>query len=718
MAVSRRKFLGTALTAGASGLIANPVAACSAQSPPDLLVLENERWRVAIDRATGCVASLESKSEGWRLDGAGMRLHVPAPEHRFHYLTEKHTKAPAIRSAGASAEITWNGFESERMGKLDIEVRETVRLDAAAIHFRYEIYNSSAAVIESYAYPRLKGLKPPSGEKTMRQTAWSYSGMSSRTLWPAFGNDVGYYGYDTPAQLRHLGTDHQFCLILGEARGLYLGYHDEGQKQTVQVCFALAPAYVDSFDSDAHDASAKVADSAVSIDPNHLCFIQPGASQKSESLVLASFAGGWHAGADIYKAWRATWYERPRMPAWVRDVHSWQQIQINSAEDRLEFPYSHLPKVAEACARWGVKAIQLTGWQIGGQDRDFPLHDTDPRLGTAQEFRDAIAASRKMGVEIVLFNKYAWADVTAPDYAEFRKFAIEDPYGHAYEFNGYNYDTPTQISGINARHGTGMCQASPLWRQRALVEFRKSVELGASGILFDECQWHMSPYCFAKDHGHPVPGAVFSGDVPLIEGFRAIIDPEQFVFAGESPYDLELRTYDMSYFRIERGFVPFGRYIDPFQPMSVAVTGWNDRQMINACLLYRFSMSYEPRDFHGELDEYPETMKYGRAVDELRRRYREWLWDAEFRDTLGATVTANGKPHDTYSVFQRCDGRRAVVVANMSDTDPIDIEIGFSPLQPAEFVVISIEDLEGQPSKGKIKIPAASALVALETKLH
>jgi hypothetical protein len=63
----------------------------------------------------------------------------------------------------------------------------------------------------------------------------------------------------------------------------------------------------------------------------------------------------------------------------------------------------------------------------------------------------------------------------------------------------------------------------------------------------------MSPGCFSKNHGHGVPGAVFSGDVPLIEGFRGIIDEENFLFAGESPYDLELQTYGMSYFRIERG---------------------------------------------------------------------------------------------------------------------------------------------------------------------
>jgi hypothetical protein len=714
MPFSRRKFLGTALTAGASGLIAHAAAPAAAENAPDLLVLEDDRMIVAIDRHTGCIDKLESKDGAWKLRGAGMRLHVPAPEHRFHYLTERHAAKPVIESDTNHATITWTGFESDRMGKLDIEVKESVQLAGGGVHFSYQIRNGSPAVIESYTYPRLAGLKPPAGDKRMSQAAWSYSGMGSDSLWPTFGNQVGYYGYDTPAQLRHLGTDIQFCLVLSDTRGLYLGYHDPGQKQTVQVCFFLSPAYVDSFNSSTI-ASGKVADSAIGIDPNHLCFVQPGASQSSEALVLEPFSGDWHGGADIYKAWRGSWAKAPKMPQWVKDVHSWQQIQINSSEDRLSFPYKDLVKVAQACQRWGVKAVQLTGWQIGGQDRDFPLHDIDPRLGTAQEFKDAIAASRKMGVEIVLFNKYAWADVTAPAYAnEFRKFAIEDPYGDPYLFNGYNYDTPTQISGINARHGAGMCQASPAWRKRALEEFRKSVDLGASGILFDECQWHISPYCFSRTHGHGVPGAVFSGDVPLIEGFREIIDPEQFVFAGESPYDLELQTYDMSYFRINRGFVPFARYLKPFAPMSVAVTGDNDRQMINACLLYRFSMSYEPRDFHGELDEIPASMTYGRAVDDLRRKYREWLWDAEFRDTLGARVTAGGTPLDTYTVFQRQDGRRAVVFANMSDTDRVVCEVTLDHAGTADLKWASPEQPDPSLWPGKLELAPGMAAVVIQ----
>lgn len=714
MAVTRRKFIGTSMVAGAAGLITQATPSYAAPAP-ELLVLESEQLRISIDRNTGCVQEIVSVDEAWKLQGAGMRLHVPAPEHRFHYLTEQNASKPHIESDSRQATLTWSGFKSNRMGMLDIEVKQSIRLVDGGVHFSYEIRNGSSAAIESYTYPRLHGMRPPAGEKHMRQVAWGYSGMSSRSLWPSFGNEVGYYGYDTPAQLRTLGTDSQFCMVLSDTRGLYLGYHDEHERQAVQLCFSLSPAWVDSFDEKATDPSGKVGDSAIGMDPNHLCFIQPGERGRSAALVLQPFTGDWHIGADMYKAWRKTWFKPPVRPAWVEDVHSWQQIQINSAEDRLSFPYKDLPQYAEACKRWGVTAIQLTGWQNGGQDRNFPVHDIDPRLGTVQEFKDAIAASQKLGVKIILFNKYAWADVTARDYSsEFRKFAIVDPYGDPYMFNGYNYDTPTQIAGINARHGVGMCMASPAWRKRALTEFRKSVDLGASGILYDECFWHMGPYCFSRSHGHAFPGAVFAGDVPLIDEFRTVVDAKEFVFAGESPYDIELQTYDMSYFRITHGFVPLGRYIDPFAPMSVAITGWNDRQMINACLLYRFCFSYEPRDFHGKLDEMPVTMRYGQVVDEMRRRHPEWIWDAEFRDTQGARVLVNGEPLETYAVYRRSDGRRAVVFANMSDTHPIVCQVQMDEPSTANLRWFSPEQPDPKTWSGRLEVAPATAAVVFD----
>ena len=58
MALSRRKFLGTAFTVGASGLIAHASSARTDEAAPDLLKLENDRMLAAIDRQTGCIVRL------------------------------------------------------------------------------------------------------------------------------------------------------------------------------------------------------------------------------------------------------------------------------------------------------------------------------------------------------------------------------------------------------------------------------------------------------------------------------------------------------------------------------------------------------------------------------------------------------------------------------------------------------------------------------------
>ena len=62
--------------------------------------------------------------------------------------------------------------------------------------------------------------------------------------------------------------------------------------------------------------------------------------------------------------------------------------------------------------------------------------------------------------------------------------------------------------------------------------------------------------------------------------------------------------------------------------------------MINQCLLYRYIISYEPYNFKGMPEDYPLTLAYGKQMDALRTELREYFWDGEFRDKVGATVLA------------------------------------------------------------------------------
>ena len=213
-----------------------------------------------------------------------------------------------------------------------------------------------------------------------------------------------------------------------------------------------------------------------------------------------------------------------------------------------------------------------------------------------------------------------------------------------------------------------------------------------------------------------MPADIYAGDALLGAEFRKIAaeSNRDFLMSGEGLYDLELRHYSLSYFRIWPGHTPLHRYIDPYQPMMVAVPGFNDREMINACLRFRYVISYEPYNFKGHLDDFPLTMEYGRKVDALRTRYQEYLWATEFRDTLGAEVLVGGKHYAEYSVFGRPkSGKRAVVITNGSSVKPITAVVELEGRRET-LVSVTPEHPEPQRSSGTITIPPRSAAILLE----
>jgi hypothetical protein len=142
----------------------------------------------------------------------------------------------------------------------------------------------------------------------------------------------------------------------------------------------------------------------------------------------------------------------------------------------------------------------------------------------------------------------------------------------------------------------------------------------------------------------------------------------------------------------------------------VAVTGFDDREMLNLILMDRYIISYEPYNFKGRLSDYPLTLAYGKKIDALRRKYKAYLWDADFRDTLDANVTADGASR--YSVFVTSSGKRAVVVINQEFSKVITATVDLP--HPGRLVVATPEQPDAQPTTGTLHISARSAAVVME----
>ena len=69
-------------------------------------------------------------------------------------------------------------------------------------------------------------------------------------------------------------------------------------------------------------------------------------------------------------------------------------------------------------------------------------------------------------------------------------------------------------------------------------------------------------------------------------------------------------------------------------------------------------------------------MAYGRKVESFRAELRDFLWDGEYRGTVGAKVAENGKAHHPFTVFRHRDTQSlCVAVANYDADKPISIDV-------------------------------------------
>ena len=689
------------------------------------ITLETKSLHLAFCAETGALVDLAAPNTGWHiLDrpelGLSWRLMVPLGEElRNNDVHGEKQKLASVTRGEDRITFVWENPVSERGGVIDCTVTLTVR--AEGIHAVYEMHieNRSAYVIENVYCPYLGDVRHPQGAKQFEAFRWGYASGHTLPIWPTFISPTGYFGVDNPTVVYGASPTIPFFLLKSEAQGLYAGVYNS-DCEIVSWSTELRPGWDSSINANVP------ADDNISGKPVHMLFaalhvpyIMPGESRSITPISLAAYTGGWQEGVDVYKNWRDTWMKPAVAPEWARNPHSWLQIHINSPEDELRMRFTELPKVAAECAAHGVKAIQLVGWNDGGQDQGNPSHDPDPRLGTYEELKQAIAEIKAMGVKLILFTKFIWADRATQWFRdELHKYAAKDPYGDYYVYNGYQYQTGTQLLNINTKRLIPMCYHSDKYREICEQEMRKVIDLGADGMLFDESSHHSpSLACFDESHGHRYGAPTYKLDRELMYRFRRIESiPSDFLFAGEACYDWLMEAYQLSYHRSEnKTHLPLNRYLHPHTQHMTAVTGFNDRNMLNQCLMYRYIVSYEPFNFKGQLADFPMTIEYGKKMDALRTEYRKWFWDGEFVNTYGVSVTDTaGAAHPSYSVFKAADGSLGVVICNYEDAE---ILVNCKGETGERFTAFRIVDEDAWKSAaGGVVIPARSAAVLLQEK--
>jgi hypothetical protein len=695
------------------------------QPSPTEIAIEAGTIRARLDPRNAAILSLESTDGAWRiLDRVtpGFVIRIPRPDRR-NDPADSDAQAPPtwdIRADGTGATASWRSLRTA--SGVDHAVRVTVEVRAveARLVFAMTIENGSDGVIEEVQFPRLGDVTAPSG--TLDAVCYRYAAATRSPLRPTFRNVPGYYGVDRPTYLNEgegtVGAPVAPFLVLdGGDRGLLLAV-DEPSSELVGWHAELHPGWIDSISRSVPTSDDGLPERVrVQVTAAQLPWIEPGGSRTLTPVALSVHDGDWHAGVDGYIARRDAWMGSARPPSWASGPDAWLQLHVNSPEDELRMSFDQLPDVARECADAGIRIIQLVGWNVGGQDRENPSHHADPRLGGRDALIDAIAACQRLGVRVVLFAKFTWADRSSERYrAELHREAIKDPYGDPYLHHGYRYQTMTQLFDVGTRRLVPMCFASPRYRDVCDEHFLELLALGADGMLFDESLHHTPALlCFDASHGHRPGWPVYAADRDLLARFRSVAAGRDanFLYAGEACYDWEFEEYELSYHRSwEQDHVPLSRYLRPHVQLMTAVTGFDDRNIIGQALMYRYVLSYEPYFFKGRPGDMPASVSYGRAMDQLRTELRRWFWDGRFRDDQGARVEhADGRPHRHWSRFDGVDGAGpGLVICNYAEEE---VRLDVTVSEARAMVTRTIEHGSWTPLDRSVTIGPRSAIVAV-----
>jgi hypothetical protein len=376
--------------------------------------------------------------------------------------------------------------------------------------------------------------------------------------------------------------------------------------------------------------------------------------------------------------------------------------------------------MAADAKKYGITTFEILGWDIGGIDRGYPQYTPDPRMGTAEEFKQALAEMRAIGVHPLIFSNIQVADTATPIFRDrLKNYTADGRWAPDWRMNGWGEGTISARAGFTNSNMTTVSPAHPEFREYLMDQYLQLVRDGADGFQFDKgggvVNMDFNPTSPLSPDKSMVDGILETYAEVLRKG-RAI-NPN-LAMAAEILYDRAIPYIDVSYMRM--GGIdmnsPVLKYTFPEWTGTIFGESPGDFGPMNNGMRYGLVWDLAPRHYNDSVDEKltRPLAKYVSELIDIRKRYEGLLFFGRFNDMLGATVT--GGQWIRYSVFTSFtpnDGKRACVVVNFGDT-PEDAEVKLDGEAGEVTIARPGEADEKATLPVKVSIPAHQLVVVVK----
>lgn len=649
----------TSTTTGEDGS-AGPAGSVPLQAPPDdALSIDARGGRLLLDRATGALVRATSVDGTEHVDGTDgrglVRIAVPLPDYPSHYVELGTHGAPEVRERDGFVTLV---HERLTTGDADVDVRVEVDLEPApeGLVLRARVTNRSHLRLPQVAFPQLLGLLPVGGadETRVRMSRGTVHPLRDLTMRP---DDATFL--DIPLQ-RYYGYG---------AFELSMKWLDFGSAAGGLTMYGRDPRYAaQGLLVERPGRTAQTTD----LRWVHFPLIEPGETWESGDFVVLLHPGDWYAGARAFAefAREAYPYDAPQHVREALAIRSMWAAVRNA--DVPEGGLGRVADLAEEVADPDLGVAELVVWHWW-QRNGLPII-LDPRLGSRDDLRATLARCQELGVPVSLFVSHHLlrdTDETPPEWRHLNAALqpVQDDWTYGRDF------LPrwrVQFMGTHAMmRGSAL---APGWREAALEEYARLLDLGATSICFDQF-WSWFEPNFSP-HRDARPDA--EGDRLLELGHRAHTlirgrDPRG-TFSGEMPTEMKVPVLDYTWeWRNAEELdddAPF-RVVFP----QVRLNGNVNEHPRGA--LHGFAegglLNLMPGNMHSfRLADCPDLLRTVRQLAALRRRFLRYFTDGEFRHAEG--LRADGCLARAYSHGDDV----LVVVVNPSD-EPVRARVQVEP---------------------------------------
>lgn len=627
--------------------------------------LENALCAVALSDQ-GCITSIKNKRTGTEFVTArpalGWKAITTLGSWVEHPVFDRDNRG-RIELAPGRVQTTFDELLGAEGVRLPIRLVFTYELsgDTDEIIATYTVSNLSDETVNEIWFPFLSGLNRIGGDQ---RDYLAFPCLVGRRLEEPAANlplrfvpchagrsgdcGIGYPGFGSMGWMEFYTA--------GE--GLYLGNHNPAVPRMTHL-------------------ARRRADGGFEIGFATYPFVGPGQTYASPPFLISPHVGDWHVGARKYRAYMEGWMPTVEKPAWLAGAPGIRIVFMKHQTGRIYLRYPDLVAIWRELRDAGLADVPLVvwAWFRSGHDSGYPAYEPDPEMGGREALVEALRTIREEGGRTILYTNGVLIDRSGPYYQRGpgRGVAMKNRDGHPY-FDEYSYCEEGTIHP-NKTFAIG-CPSAARWEAQLDQLMDEVMDLGASGVLYDQLGGYLAHLCFDKTHGHTSPALACSAKVGLLQRLKARAeerDPD-FGIMTEIHTDAFTQLVDLIHaapYGPEVGsesasFLEMYRYAFPEQHCTSRAS-W-EIETINYAFVMGLAFEYAGR--HGptlRLLERKQGHSFGPEIVgriermmRLRSRLRPYLIDGRFADTDGLCVFPAAA---VVKVFVAADGEERALAA-------------------------------------------------------